>query len=168
MVTFWIDAAAPSVSTVWQKLLPLLPVPPGRLNRVAVVPSGGDRRNTRSPTQVWSTPPVVEPMSALQVAPSMLKATLETPLAKATGSWMFTPAGFESGIGTTGPVYAKCVGGLLARPGCTEKLKVAVRPPLNVTVSVNGRTAPHTALGLTKNANGVLFLVPVLSAPTLG
>jgi hypothetical protein len=49
---FWIELTAESVSTVLQKLFPLLPVPPARLASVTAVPDGDLSVSTRSPTQL--------------------------------------------------------------------------------------------------------------------
>src|SRR5512142_2647692 len=59
---------AASSSTTWHMLLP---PPPLRENTVAVVPSGATSVPTRSPTNVWSIPTVVDAASVLHAVPSM-------------------------------------------------------------------------------------------------
>ena len=99
----WIGDAAASSNTVWQKLLPLLLMPPGRLNRVTVVPDGEVRVAVRSPTQVWSMPTVVAPTAAEQAVPSIENVTFERVPTPETGIETDTPAALASGIAAGGP-----------------------------------------------------------------
>src|SRR5262245_9134491 len=101
----WINAVALSSSTVLQKLLPLFKGPPAWFISVTVVPCGEVSVITRSPTQVWSRPTVVEPMSAVQPLPSKLNLRppigLERPL---TSIGTVTVEGILGSINTGGPV----------------------------------------------------------------
>src|SRR5438105_766533 len=56
---FWMEVAAESVRMVSQKLLPLLPAPPGCEKSWTFVPVGEVSVADRSPTNVWSMPTVV-------------------------------------------------------------------------------------------------------------
>src|SRR2546421_546797 len=76
-LTVWKAAGAWSSSTVWQKLLPLLLAPPGRLMSVTCVPAGLVSVMVRSPTKEWSRPTVVAPCTLVQEDPSKRKLRSE-------------------------------------------------------------------------------------------
>src|SRR5262245_40905158 len=68
--TLLLDAVAASSRIVWQKLFPWLLVPPGWLMSVTVVPAGLVSVMTKSPTNEWSSPTVVDPWALEHELPS--------------------------------------------------------------------------------------------------
>src|SRR4051812_4375846 len=154
------ELGAESDSSVPQKLLALLFRPPGRFIRATVVPPGEVRLTTRSPTQEWSRPTVVEPTAVEQLSPSKLSSTLLTVPTPDTASGTWTPAGDPSGMAAAGPWNVKGTATVAGVPVWTVNSSTVglVPRPAKVTDRLNFTFWPHATAEVSAKLYGVALL----------